>query len=58
MFGTLSPSSGNGWQPRIEGETPARKLIRTPFLLIYFFTTFSVLSALSHKEMRFITTLV
>lgn len=58
MLGTLTPSSGNGWQPRIANETKARKLIKAPFLLVYFFVTFSVLSALSHKEMRFITTLV
>lgn len=57
-FGTLSPSSGNGVQPRIQSETPSSELIRAPFIMVYFFTTFAVLSSLSHKEMRFITTLV
>jgi len=43
---------------RIKGETPAERLIRAPFLLVFFFTNFMILSALAHKEMRFITSLV
>lgn len=57
-FGTLSPSSSNGLQPSTPGETPSKDLIRAPFVMIYFFTTFAVLSYVEHKEMRFITTLV
>jgi hypothetical protein len=58
MYGTLTPASGNGWMKKIKGETPSEKLIRIPFVLIFFFTNFAILSALSHKEMRFITVLV
>ena len=56
--GTLSPASGNGWRRAIEGETPHDKLIRAPFVMVFFFTNFIILSSLAHKEMRFITTLV
>jgi hypothetical protein len=56
--GTLTPASGNGWFRKIIGETPAHKMIRVPFLLIFFFVTFVMLSSLEHKEMRFITSLV
>ena len=58
MNGTLSPASGSGWAKKIKGETPHERLIRVPFVLIFFLTNFAILSALSHKEMRFITVLV
>jgi len=40
---------------KIKGETPRDKLIRFPFVLLFFMINFVVLSALAHKEMRFIT---
>jgi len=55
VHGTLTPASGNGWTKKVTGETPAHKLIRSPFILIFFFTNFIILSALAHKELRFIT---
>ena len=58
MNGTLTPASGNGWMKKIKGETPSERLIRIPFVLIFFFTNFTILSALAHKELRFITVLV
>lgn len=58
LNGTLTPSSGRGWSKLIKGETPAERLIRTPFVLIFFFTNFIILSSVTHKEMRFITVLV
>ena len=58
MNGTLSPASGNGWMQKIKGETAKERLIRTPFVLIFFFTNFVILSAITHKELRFITVLV
>jgi hypothetical protein len=58
MNGNLSPSSGYGLMKRIKGETPAQKLIRVPFVIIFFFSNFFILSSLAHKEMRFITNLV
>ena len=58
LNGTLSPASGNGWMKKIKGETPKERLIRTPFMMIFFFTNFTILSAITHKELRFITVLV
>ena len=58
MSGTLTPASSHGWRKKIEGETPPERLIRVPFILIFFFSNFIVLSALAHKEMRFITSLI
>ena len=58
MNGSLTPASGNGWMKKIKGETPSERLIRIPFVLIFFFTNFTILSALAHKELRFITVLV
>lgn len=58
MQGTLGPTSGNGWMRKIRGETPPEKLIRVPFLLLFFYVNFGILSALAHKEMRFITSII
>jgi len=58
-MGTLTPTSGNGWWAnKARGETPAEKLIRTPFLLIFFLTNLLVFSALAHKEMRFLASII
>mmetsp|Transcript_38951 Transcript_38951/g.59218 ORF Transcript_38951/g.59218 Transcript_38951/m.59218 type:complete len:232 (-) Transcript_38951:454-1149(-) len=43
---------------KVKGETAPERIIRVPFVLIFFFTNFMVLSALAHKEMRFITSLI
>ena len=58
VFGTLTPASGNGWRPKRSDEVTVKKLTRAPFLLIFFFTNFIVVSSLAHKELRFITTCV
>lgn len=56
--GNLTPTSGNGWLKRRDGETPAEKLTRIPFVIIFFMFSFLVLSSVAHKEMRFITPLI
>jgi len=57
--GTLYSYSGNGWLKKVvEGETPREKLIRVPFMAIFFLTNVIILSALGHKEMRFITNVI
>jgi hypothetical protein len=43
---------------KIKGETPHEKLIRVPFMAIFYLTNVFVLSSLGHKEMRFITNVI
>jgi hypothetical protein len=58
MHGKIGSCSGNGWMAKIVGETPGEKILKIPFILGFFCTNLFVLSALKHKEVRFITNIL